>query len=104
MASRQMAFQLTEYEYVQTLGKLVKWFGDVRRPDVKIGDVIDGMEPDERKRERIQAVLVIAVRCYKEGIDPTAVRKLVCWRNEAGRPSEIEAVLDGRRPLAVALP
>jgi hypothetical protein len=98
--SRQMAFQITEFQYKEALLHLVAWFGDGiggKDGKVKIGDKIDAMVPDEKKRDRYKAVLLIALKCWGQGIEPTAVKKIVCWRNEKGEPSAIEADVDGRQ-------
>lgn len=94
--SRQMAFQLTEFEYKKTLGRIVAAYDDRSAKDT-IDDWVTRMEPDEKKRDRIKAVLVISVRCHSAGVDPLAVRKLICWRDDQGKPAAIEAEVDGRR-------
>ena len=94
--SRQMAFQITELEYRQTLGRLMVMYEE---KDAKstIGEWVDAFEPDEKKRDRLKAVLVISTRCHQQGIDPLAIRKIVCWRDEHGKPGLLEANVDGKR-------
>ncbi len=94
-----MAFQITEYEYRQTLGRLVAMY-DEKDAKSTIGEWVDAFEPDPKKRDRIKAVLVISTKCNQSGVNPLAVRKLVCWRNEKGEPGLIEAEIDGRRVRA----
>lgn len=96
MASRQMAFQMTEYEYVQTLARIVAAY-EVKDAKLTIGEWVDSFEPDPKKRDRVKAVLVISTRCTQQKIDPMLVKKLICWRNDKGEPSLIEATVDGRR-------
>jgi hypothetical protein len=96
MPSKQMAFQMSEYEYVQTLAHIVTMY---EQKDAKstIVEWVEALEPDPKKRDRIKAVLVISTRCTQQKIDPMRVKKLICWRNEKGEPSLIEAEVDGRR-------
>lgn len=96
MPSRQMAFQMTEYEYVQTLARIVSAYEE-KDGKTTIGEWVDGFEPDPKRRDRVKAVLVIATRCNQQNIDPMRVKKLICWRNDKGEPSLIEATVDGRR-------
>ena len=96
--SRQMAFQLSEYEIRQTWGRLLVMYEE---KDAKstIGEWVDAFEPDEKKRDRLKAVLVMSTRCHEQGIDPLAIRKIVCWRSDDGKPGMVEAVVDGRKAL-----
>lgn len=96
MPSRQMAFQMGELEYKECLRAIVSRY-DLRDPKVALGDWIDSFEPDPKKRGRLRAAILIAVACQKEGVDPMAVRKLVCWRDEKGEPGRIEAEVFGGR-------
>lgn len=100
--SRQMAFQISEYEYRQMLGRIAAEYAG-KDAKLTIGDWVDAFEPDEKKRDRLKAVLVISVRCHKAGVDPLAVRKVVCWRGPDGKPQDLEATVDGRRALEGAL-
>jgi hypothetical protein len=90
MASRQMAFQITELEIHTLLGRIARTY-DLRDKDKTIGDWIDSIDPDPKVREKLQAVLVISIRCQKEGRDPLEIRKLICWRDPLGKPSQLEA-------------
>jgi hypothetical protein len=100
--SKQMAFQLSEYEYRQILGRLTVMYVE---KDAKstIEEWVDAFEPDEKKRDRIKAVLVISVRCNNEGIEPLAVRKIVCWRGPDGKPQDLEATIDGKKAMEGAI-
>lgn len=88
MPSRQMAFQLTEFEYREAL----KLFVTLRSKGVDVKDYL-GAVTDEKKRNRLSAALQIAVDCHTKKIDPLLVRKIVCWRNEQGKPGVVEAQL-----------
>ena len=85
MAGKQMAFQMSEYDYREAL----KLFVTLREAQVEVSDYIAAVT-DEKKRQRLQAALLIAVKCDKEGTDPLRVRKIVCWRNAEGKPGAIE--------------
>jgi len=98
MPSRQMAFQMTEFQYLEHLKQLASIY-DLRDPALKIEDWLERAEPDEKKRDRLKAVLLISVRCHKNGIDPMRVKKLVCWRDAEGKPSDLEALVDGNRRI-----
>jgi hypothetical protein len=101
-----MAFQITEFQYKEYLGHLAAWFGkSIGSPGgtVKISEMIDSVVPDEKKRDRYKAVLLIALKCYGSEIDPLAVRKIVCWKDAAGKPGLIEADVEGGRPLTLDL-
>lgn len=86
MASRQMAFQLTEFEYREALKLFVTLLG--KGVDVK--DYLAAVT-DEKRRNRLSAALQIAVKCHTAGKDPLLVRKIVCWRDPAGKPGLVEA-------------
>lgn len=88
MPSRQMAFQLTEFEYREAL----KLFVSLREARVDIKGYLSAVA-DEKKRNRLSAALLIAVKCHTDGTDPLRVRKVVCWRNERGQPGVVEAHL-----------
>jgi len=88
MASRQMAFQLTEYEYREAL----KLFVTLREKEVDVKAYL-GAVADEKKRNLLSAALQIAVRCHTGGVDPLRVRKVVCWRDAQGKPGLVEAEL-----------
>jgi hypothetical protein len=100
--SKQMAFQLSEYEYRQALGRIAAEYG-AKDAKLTIGDWVDAFEPDEKKRDRLKAVLVISVRCNQQGLNPLAVRKIVCWRGPDGKPKDLEATVDGRKALGDTL-
>jgi len=34
---------------------------------------------------------VISMKCQKQGRDPLQIRKLICWRDQTGKPSQLEA-------------
>lgn len=89
MASRQMAFQLNEAEIHALLVRMADTYGT--RSGRTIGEWIDSIDPDPVTRQKLQAVLTISIRCEKEGRDPLNIRKLICWRDEKGEPSKIEA-------------
>jgi len=80
-----MAFQMTAFEIAEHLNLLVTISGK----GVKVQDYIQAV-PDERKRTRISAVLQAAVDCHKRGVDPLKLTKIVCWRDEAGKPSQMQ--------------
>lgn len=86
--SRQMAFQITEFEFQETLKRLADTY-DQRDPNLSIGEWIDSFEPDPKKRQRIRAVLLVSTELQKKGVDFMRVKKVVCWRNEKGEPGEI---------------
>lgn len=88
MASRQMAFQLSEFEYQEAL----KLFIALSDKKVSVKDYLSAVT-DEKKRNRLSAALQMAVKCNNEGIDPMRVRKIVCWRDESGKPGIVEAQL-----------
>lgn len=101
-ASRQMAFQLTEYAYLEHLKKLTAWFGAEHlqggRSELArtVRELLDGLPILEKDRDKYKAVVLIAVECVRAGVEPTAVEKLVCWRDADGRPGKIEATVRGR--------
>lgn len=84
MPSRQMAFQVSGYDYLEFLKTMVRLGG---APSVKawISQI-----SDERRRRRMQACLLAAVECNQKGRDPMSVKKIVCWRNDAGNPDQME--------------
>jgi hypothetical protein len=83
-----MAFQLTEYEYREAL----KLFIALDHQRVAVKDYLQAVT-DEKRRNRLSAALQIAVKCHNEGTDPTRVRKIVCWRDDNGKPGVVEAQL-----------
>jgi len=90
MPSRQMAFQITELEIHALLKRIAETY-DFRDKEKTIGEWIDSIDPDPKVRKKLEAVLVISVKCQKEGKDPMMIRKLICWRNADGKPDQIEA-------------
>jgi hypothetical protein len=88
MASRQMAFQMTEFEYREAL----KMFIELREKGVDVKDYLARVT-DEKRRYRLSAALQMAVKCHAEGKDPLLVRKIVCWRDAQGKPGLVEAHL-----------
>lgn len=86
MAGRRMAFQLSEFEYREAL----KLFIALANKKVSVKDHLAAMT-DEKQRDRLSAALLIAVKCNNEGTDPLRVRKIVCWRNDQGKPGMVEA-------------
>lgn len=88
MASRQMAFQLTEFEYREALKLFIALRGS--RVDVQ---AYLAQVTDEKRRNRLSAALQIAVQCHTDGTDPLRVRKIVCWRDPQGKPGPVEATL-----------
>lgn len=89
-----MAFQLNEAEFRALLIRIVEAYGI--KGEKTIGEWMDSIDPDPKVREKLQAVLTISVRCEKEKRDPLSIRKLICWRDEAGNPSKLEA--EWKRP------
>ena len=90
--SRQMAFQITEFEYRESMKQLVS----VQEQVASVIDWVDKI-PDEKKRRRMVAVLSVAVECHRKGMDPLSVKKIVCWRDDKGAPSIVE--IEHHRPL-----
>ena len=90
MPSRQMAFQITELEIHALLRRIAETY-PVRDKEKTIGDWIDSIDSDPKVREKLQAVLVISMKCQKEKRDPLQIRKLICWRDQTGKPSQLEA-------------
>lgn len=88
-----MAFQLNEAEFQALLIRIVETYG--AKGNKTIGEWIDSIDPDPKLREKLQAVLTISVRCEKDGRDPLNIRKLICWRDEQGQPSKLEAEWKG---------
>lgn len=98
MSSRQMAFQMNEAEFQALLIRIAETYHT--KGERTIGEWIDSIDPDPRVRERLQAVLTISVRCQKDGRDPLNIRKLICWRDENGQPSKLEAEWKGAGQLS----
>lgn len=94
--SRQMAFQLTEYRYREVLKKVTALY-DLKEEGMGIKEWAEAVEPDERKRQEMLAVILISVKLHNEGKDPTKVRKLVVWRGPDGAPKDVEAEIDNVR-------
>ena len=84
MASRQMAFQVSGYDYLEFLKTMVR-LGGAASVKAWIEQI-----SDEQRRRRMQACLLAAVKCNEKGLDPMSVKKIVCWRNEAGQPEQME--------------
>jgi hypothetical protein len=83
-----MAFQLSAFEYREAM----KLFVLLDSRGVAAKDYLSAMT-DEKRRERLSAALQIAVKCHKDGTDPLRVQKIVCWRDEHGKPGVMEAQL-----------
>jgi len=90
MPSRQMAFQITELEIHALLRRIAETY-DLRDKEKTIGEWIDSIDQDPKIRKKLEAVLVISIKCQKEGKDPMMIRKLICWRDEKGNPGQLEA-------------
>jgi len=88
MASRQMEFQICAFEYQEAL----KLFIGLKDVGVEPRDYLAAIA-DQKRRDRLTAALQIAVKCHRDGEDPLRVRKIVCWRDENGKPGPIEAQL-----------
>lgn len=84
-----MAFQISESEIHSILRRMVETYDS--RGTKTTSEWIDSIEPDLTVRKKIQAVLTMSVRCEKEGRNPMNIRKLICWRDEKGEPSKLEA-------------
>lgn len=84
-----MAFQINESEIHAILRRMVETYDS--RGTKTTSEWIDSIEPDLTVRQKIQAVLTMSVRCEKEGRNPMNIRKLICWRDEKGEPSKLEA-------------
>lgn len=84
MASRQMAFQLSALEYREAL-KLFFTLGDA--PNIK---AYLAAVPDEKRRNRLSAALQVATACSQAGTDHMRVRKIVCWRDDEGKPGVVK--------------
>lgn len=98
MPSRQMAFQLNGAEFQALLIRIAETYSG--KGEKTIGEWIDSIDQDPKVREKLQAVLTMSVRCGKEGRDPMSVRKLICWRDEKGQPSKLEAEWKGTGQLS----
>lgn len=84
-----MAFQINESEIHAILRRMVETYDS--RGTKTTSEWIGSIEPDLTVRQKIQAVLTMSVRCEKEGRSPMNIRKLICWRDEKGEPSKLEA-------------
>jgi len=98
MPSRQMAFQLNEAEFQALLLRIAETYP--MKGGKTIGEWIDSIDQDPKVTEKLQAVLTISVRCEKDGRDPLNIRKLICWRDENGKPSKLEAEWKGTGQLS----
>lgn len=85
MASRQMAFQVSGYEYMEFLKVMVR-LGDVDTLKAWIAQI-----KDEQRQRRMQACVLIAAKSNQMGHDPLQVKKIVCWRDDDGKPGKVEA-------------
>lgn len=92
-----MAFQLNEAEFRALLIRIIETYSV--KGEKTIGEWIDSIDPDPKVREKLQAVLTISVRCEKEKRDPSNIRKLICWRDHEGKPSQLEAEWKGSGQL-----
>ena len=88
MPSRQMAFQISEFEYREALKTLIFARDEVDSITTWVDQI-----PEETKRLRMQCVLRVAVDFHKKGADPLLVKKIVCWRDEKGRPGPVDVEL-----------
>lgn len=88
MKPRQMAFQVTEFEYRESLKTLI----DVRAQAPSVTEWVDQIH-DEKKRLRMQVILRIAVEFHRKGMDPLLVKKIICWRDEKGAPGPVDVEL-----------
>jgi hypothetical protein len=88
MPSRQMAFQISEFEYRETLKTLIAARDQVQ----SITDWVDQI-PEEKKRLKTQLILKVAVDFHRKERDPLLVTKIICWRDEKGRPGPVDIQL-----------
>lgn len=84
-----MAFQLNEAQFQALLIRIAETYN--AKSGKTVGEWIDSIDPDPKVREKLQAVLTISIRCEKEKRDPWGIRKLICWRDQDGKASQIEA-------------
>lgn len=89
MPSRQMAFQISELEIHDLLTRFAK--GHEALKGKSAVQVIDEIEQDPKVREKFRAVLVMSIRCEKEGKSCWNIRKIICWRGPDGKPGQLEA-------------
>lgn len=93
--SRQMAFQFTNLQLSEGLEKLDS-LPRSENPQEPYGKKLERHFPDEKERERMLAVVQIAALCQAKGLSLDDVKKVICWRNEEGKPHQMEIQLNRR--------
>lgn len=83
-----MAFQLTGPQVIEHLKKIFAVRDEV--PGMTLGEWIELCTEDQKEKDRLYAAFIVADKVQKSGRDLLRVSKVIAWRDDKGKPSDLQ--------------
>jgi len=101
--SKQMAFHIGQAEILKMLGIIYK-HGPGKK-DQTLGDIVDAMGGDDKRKDKLRAVYVAMDQCVRQGQQDKAFRmkKITAWRTADPEKFDLETDFDRSDPTASML-
>lgn len=83
-----MDFQFSGAKLCMMIGEVERRVGSVQKGNLEAAMV--EKFPDEKEWKIARATVIVLIKCYDTKRDFRNVKKVIVWRNEAGKPEDIQ--------------